>query len=289
MIAQQMVSGLAAGSLYALTALGLVLIFKNTDVVNFAQGDFGMIAAFVALMAISQFKVPFVLATLVAIVTTAILAVVVDRLTIRPMKNASMLSLMIATLGVYMILHGVAGAIWGRDTKAFPSPLPSDPVSVNGVVIGQGHLWILAFGFIISAVLFVFFRYTTAGLAMRATAEDRMAARLMGVNVSRIFALTWGVSGALAAVAGILLAPLVYLSPNMMSDVLVKAYAAAVLGGFGSLPGAIVGGLFIGVAENLAGEFISTELRTTFAFVLIVVVLAVRPTGVFGRRIQAKV
>ena len=289
MLAQQIVSGLATGSLYALTAIGIVLIFRNTRTINLAQGDFSMIGAFVALVVLERFKGSLLVGTLVAIVAVTLLAVAVQRLIMRPIEQADWLTLFTATLGVFYILHGVAGWIWGRDTKSFPALFSSAPVSVGGTLISQAHLFNMAVAAAVGGALFLFFRFTKPGIAMRAITEDPVAAQLMGIPVRSIVMLTWAVGGVLAAISGILLAPLVYVSTQMMDGVLVKGYVGAVFGGLYSLPGAVIGSLIIGVAENLAGGYLGAQYKVTIAFVLIVLVLALKPRGLFGGKARREI
>jgi branched-chain amino acid transport system permease protein len=282
MLAQQIVSGLATGSLYALTAIGIVLIFRNTRTINLAQGDFSMMGAFVALVVLQHSRGSLIVATLVTIVAVTALAIVVERLVMRPIEGADWLTLFTATLGVFYILHGVAGWIWGRDTKSFPPLFSSAPISVGGTLISQAHLFNMLIAALVGGMLYLFFRFTKPGIAMRAITEDPVAAQLMGIPVRSIVLLTWAVGGVLAAVSGILLAPLVYVSTQMMDGVLVKGYVGAVFGGLYSLPGAVIGSLIIGVAENLAGGYLGAQYKVTIAFVLIVLVLALKPRGLFG-------
>jgi branched-chain amino acid transport system permease protein len=289
MLAQQIVSGLATGSLYALTAIGIVLIFRNTRTINLAQGDFSMIGAFVALALLEQVGARLVPAVLVTIVAVALLAVAVERLVMRRIEEADWLTLFTATLGVFYILHGVAGWLWGRDTKSFPALFPTVPVSIAGTLISQAHLFNMLVAGVVGALLYVFFRFTKPGIAMRAITEDPVAARLMGIPVRFVVLLTWMVGGVLAAVSGILLAPLVYVSTQMMDTVLVKGYVGAVFGGLYSLPGAVVGSLVIGVAENLAGGYLGAQYKVTIAFVMIVLILAFRPRGLFGGRARREI
>ena len=289
MLAQQIVSGLATGSLYALTAIGIVLIFRNTRTINLAQGDFSMIGAFVALVILEHSGGNLVVATLATIVAVTVLAVVVERLIMRPIEGSDWLTLFTATLGVFYILHGVAGWIWGRDTKSFPALFSSAPLSIGGTLISQAHLFNILVAAVVGGVLYLFFRFTKPGIAMRAITEDPVAAQLMGIPVRSIVLLTWAVGGVLAAISGILLAPLVYVSTQMMDGVLVKGYVGAVFGGLYSLPGAVIGSLIIGVAENLAGGYLGAQYKVTIAFVLIVLVLALKPRGLFGGKARREI
>ena len=282
MLGQQIVSGIATGSIYALMAVAVVLVFRNTRTINVAQGDFAMIGAFLGIVAINQLGFGYLSALMLAIVGCVLLGVLVERLIMRPIANSDWLTLMVATLGLYYVLHGVAGWTWGRDTKAFPITFDPTPVDIMGVVVSEGHLINLAWSIGIGAALFVFFKYSKHGVAMRALTDDPETAQLMGIPVRGFVTLTWGMAGLLAAFAGVLSAPILYVSPQMMDEVLIKGYVAAVFGGLYSIPGAIVGALMIGVAENLAGGYLGAHFKTATAFVMIVVLLAIRPQGLFG-------
>lgn len=282
MLGQQIVSGIATGSIYALMAVAVVLVFRNTRTINVAQGDFAMIGAFLGIVGINRLGLDYLSALMLSIVGCVVLGVVVERLIMRPIANADWLTLMVATLGLYYILHGVAGWIWGRDTKGFPITFDPTPIDVMGLVVSQGHLINLGWSIGIGAALFVFFRYSKHGIAMRAVTDDPETAQLMGIPVKSVMTLTWGMAGLLAAFAGILSAPILYVSPQMMDQVLIKGYVAAVFGGLYSIPGAILGALMIGVAENIAGGYLGAHYKTATAFVMIVVLLAIRPQGLFG-------
>ena len=282
MFAQQFISGLATGSLYALTAVAVVVVFRNTRTINLAQGDFAMIGAFLALVAIKDFGANYYVALLCAVAGCVLLGVLVERLVMRPLAGGDWLALFTATLGGYYVLHGGAGWMWGRDTKAFPVTFDPTPIEVLGMIISQGHVINMAWAAAIGAVLYVFFKYTKQGIAMRAVTDDPDTALLMGIPVRFIILLTWGMAGFLAAFAGILIAPIIYVAPEMMDEVLIKGYVAAVFGGLYSIPGAILGALMIGVAENLAGGYLGSHFKTATAFIMIVVLLSFRPQGLFG-------
>lgn len=286
MLGQQIMSGLATGSLYALTAVAVVVVFRNTRVINLAQGDFAMIAAFLGIVFLKNFQLNYYLMLPLVILCSMLLGVLVERLVMRPIADTDWLTLFTATLGVYYILHGVAGWIWGRDTKAFPVTFDAKPVSIFGSLVSEGHLVNMGWALCIGLVLFLFFNYTKQGIAMRAVTDDPETAKLMGIPVRFIVLLTWAMAGFLAAFAGLLLAPIVYVSPEMMDEVLVKGYVAAVFGGLYSIPGAIIGALMIGVAENLAGGYLGAHFKTATAFAMIVALLTFRPQGLFG--IQAR-
>ena len=282
MLGQQILSGLATGSLYALTAIAVVVVFRNTRTINLAQGDFAMMGAFAALVFIKDFELNYYVALVLSVICIMGLGVLTERLVMRPIANADWLTLFTATLGVYYILHGVAGWIWGRDTKAFPVTFDPTPVHVLGTIISEGHLINLAWASAIGLILYVFFKHTKQGIAMRAVTDDPETAQLMGIPVRFIVLLTWAMAGFLAAFAGILVAPIIYVAPEMMDEVLIKGYVAAVFGGLFSIPGAILGALLIGVAENLAGGYLGAHFKFSTAFLMIVVLLAFRPQGLFG-------
>src|SRR5690348_12691715 len=282
MFGQQIMSGLATGSLYALTAVAVVVVFRNTRTINLAQGDFYMIGAFLALLFIKQFGMNYYLSLALTVVCVVMLGVIVERLIMRPIADSDWLTLFTATLGVYYILHGLAGWLWGRDTKAFPKTFDPTPIDVFGTVVTEGHLINMAWAAAIGLLLFLFFRFTKQGIAMRAVTDDPDTAKMMGIPVRFIVMLTWGLAGFLAAFAGVLTAPIIYVGPQMMDQVLIKGYVAAVFGGLYSIPGAIIGSLMIGVAENLAGGYLGSQYKTATAFAMIVALLALRPQGLFG-------
>ncbi len=282
MFGQQLMSGLATGSLYALTAVAVVVVFRNTRTINLAQGDFAMIGAFLALVFLKKFELNYYVAIALTAVCVMGVGVLVERLVMRPLAKSDWLALFTATLGVYYILHGISGWIWGRDTKGFPVTFDPTPVHLFGTIVSEGHLVNMAWVTAIGVVLYVFFKYTKQGIAMRAITDDPDTAELMGIPVKFIVTLTWAMSGFLAAFAGILVAPIIYVAPEMMDEVLIKGYVAAVFGGLYSIPGAIIGALLIGVTENLAGGYLGAHYKSATPFVMIVVLLAFRPQGLFG-------
>ena len=279
--AQQIISGLATGSLYALAALGLVLIFKTTDVVNFAQGEMAMFGTFIMFTLLKTAGLPYWGAFVLALAFAFLMGAVIERVALRPLAQAPLISVLIATLGLMQIINGVAGWIWGYQARPFPTAVSGSPIRLGDLVITLPDLVNLAVSLVVMTGFFLLFKFTKLGIAMRAVAENRVAARLMGIPTDRILSLTWGLGGVLAATAGILIAPVTNLDINMMADMQIKAFTAAVLGGFTSLPGAVVGGLTLGVLENLVGQFVP-QLKTPFAFGLIVLVLVLRPSGLMG-------
>lgn len=282
MFGQQVISGLATGSLYALTAVAVVVVFRNTRTINLAQGDFSMIAAFLAMVLIKDAGMNYYVALVSVVIASILLGILTERIVMRPVADSDWLTLFTVTLGVYYILHGVSGWIWGRDTKAFPVTFDPTPIKVFGIIISEGHLINMGWALAIGLALFVFFKYTKQGIAMRAVTDDPDTAKLMGIPVRFIVMMTWGMAGFLAAFAGVLLAPILYVAPEMMDQVLVKGYVAAVFGGLYSIPGAILGALMIGVAENLAGGYLGAHYKTATAFAMIVLLLTFRPQGLIG-------
>jgi len=286
---QQVVSGLSAGCLYALAALGLVLIYRTMDIVNFAHGEMAMVSTFMAHTFLVRLGLSYILAACGAIVFAFVFGMAVERIFLRPIQGGPLISLMIMTLGLFMVMNGAAGWVWGFDPVSFPRAVSGRPIWIGDLIITRDSILVLAVTIAMALALYMVLRFTMAGIAIRATSQNSRAARLMGVPVPKVYALTWGISAVLGAVAGILIAPTTFLSPSMMAEVQIKAFTAAVLGGFSSLPGAVVGGLLLGVLENLVAGYISTELKSTFAFALIVAVLFIRPSGLLGTPPKRKV
>jgi branched-chain amino acid transport system permease protein len=278
---QAVVSGLEAGILYALPALAFILIYRASDVMNFAQGEMAMFSTFVALAILNQ-GMPLPVAFLGALAFGAGLGIVTERFFLRPIEAAPHFSKVILTLGIDIALLAAAGFVFGYDTHPFPSPIRGQPIRLAGVVFTPNTLLTLGVAVAVMAGIYYFFKHTMAGIAMRAIAENATAAQLMGVKMGTILSVTWAVSCMIGAVAGLLIAPKNFVNVAFMFDYLIKAFAAAVLGGFTSLPGVVVGGLLVGVLENLVGLYVAVEWKTAFAFSLIVIVLAIKPTGLMG-------
>jgi branched-chain amino acid transport system permease protein len=282
---QQVVSGLATGAIYASLALALVMIYQATDVVNFAQGEMAMFATYLT-WSILNTGVPYWWAFLATMIVAFVGGILIQRIVIRPVENAPILTIVIVTLGLLVICNSVAGWIWSYVQKPFPSPFPAKPLRLGNIVFGAHDLGEIGVTLLSLLLLFLFFRYTPLGLAMRAAAQNPVSSRLAGIRVSRMLALGWGLAAAFGAVAGMMVAPILTLEPNMMGGIQIYAFAAATLGGFTSPLGAVVGGFLVGIIENLVGtyvSFIGTELKLTVALATIIVVLLVRPSGLFGR------
>ncbi len=288
---QQVVSGLATGGIYASLALALVMIYQATDVVNFAQGEMAMFSTYLA-WSLLHAGVPYWLTFCATLVIAFVGGLLIERVVIRPVENAPILAIVIVSIGLLVILNSVAGWIYSYIQKPFPSPFPSKPIQIGNIVFGAHDLGAIGITLVILSLLFLFFRYTTLGLAMRAAAQNPVSSRLCGIRVSWMLALGWGLAATFGAVAGMMVAPIVFLDPNMMGGIQIYAFAAATVGGFTSPPGAVVGGLLVGVTENLVGTyvpFIGTELKLTVALAMIIIVLLVRPSGLFGRTIVGRV
>jgi branched-chain amino acid transport system permease protein len=283
--AQQITSGLAAGAVYASLALALVLIYQTTNVVNFAQGEMATLTTYIAWTLMDR-GVPYWPAFVLTLLIAFGGGVAVERVLIRPVEHRPELVIVILTIGMLIAINGLTGWIWGPEVKLFDSPFPNSSVIVGGVAVSVRDIGTFCVCLGTVVVLWLFFRFTTLGLAMRAVAFNPAASRLMGVRVGWMLALGWGFAAVLGAIAGMMAAPSVFLDPDMMIVVLIYAFAAAVLGGIDSPIGAVVGGLLLGVVVNLLGayvDFVGQELRLPTALAVLLVVLIVRPTGLFGR------
>jgi branched-chain amino acid transport system permease protein len=290
-LAQQVVSGIATGGIYASLALALVMIYQATDVVNFAQGNMAMFSTYLA-WSMLQAGLPYWGTFAITVIVSFVGGLLIERIVIRPVEGAPILTIVIVTLGLLVILSSVAGWIYSYIQKPFPSPFPDKPIALGTVVFGAHDLGAIGVTLIMLILLFLFFRYTTLGLAMRAAAQNPVSSRLCGIRVSWMLGLGWGLAAGFGAVAGMMVAPVVFLDPNMMAGIQLYAFAAATVGGFTSPLGAVMGGLLVGVTENLVGtyvSFIGTELKLTVALAMIIVVLLVRPAGLLGRTVVRRV
>ena len=284
----QVLSGLATGGLYASIALALVMIYQATHHVNFAQGELAMFSAFLA-WTLMQGGFSYWMAFSLTLVLSFVAGAAIERIIIRPIEDKPVLTVVVVFVGLLFILNSVAGWIYGYDIKSFPSPFPSDAWFATGFMsVHEVGMITVTLGLLI--LVFAFFRFTPLGLAMRAVAQNPMSSQLVGIRNGWILALGWGLASAIGAVAGMMAAPIVYLDPNMMSGILLYAFAAALLGGLTSPLGAVIGGFVVGVLENLAGAYIvGTEIKLSVALVIIVGVLLLRPSGLFGRTVVTRV
>ena len=277
----QVLSGLATGGIYASLALALVMIYQATHLVNFAQGEMAMFATYIA-WALIQVGVPYWVAFAITVVGAFVLGVAVERIIVRPVENAPILALVIVFIALLVIFNSLAGWIFTYTIKPFPSPFPAQPLFGNSYVSSH-ELGSMGITLLVLLLLFVFFRYTPLGLAMRAAAQNPESSRLVGIRVGWMLALGWGLAAAIGAIAGMMVAPTVFLEPNMMGGILLYAFAGALLGGIDSPGGAVLGGFIVGVLENVVGVYVGTELKLTFALVVIIGVLVVRPSGLLGK------
>ncbi len=284
----QVLSGLATGGIYASIALALVMIYQATHHVNFAQGELAMFSTYIAWTLIDA-GVPYWGAFVLTLAFSFIAGVAIERVIVRPIEDKPVFAVVTVFVGLLLILNSLAGFLWGYTIKSFPSPFPSDawygssymsPHEVGMIAVTLGML----------LLVFLFFRFTTLGLAMRAAAQNPLSSRLVGIRVGWMLALGWGLAGMIGSVAGMMAAPIVYLDPNMMAGVLLYGFAAALLGGINNPWGAAMGGFIVGVLENLAGAYVvGTEVKLTVALVIIVGMLLVRPSGLFGRTLVTRV
>jgi len=281
LLLHQILAGLATGGIYASVALALVMIYQATHLVNFAQGEMAMFATYLA-WALLQAGVPYWGAFAITVASAFVLGVALERIVIRPVENSPILVIVIVFIALLVIFNSVAGWIFSYTIKPFPSPFPAQPLFGNSYVSSH-ELGSTAITLVVLLLLFVFFRFTPLGLAMRAAAQNPVSSRLVGIRVGWMLALGWGLAAAIGAVAGMMVAPTVFLEPNMMGGVLLYAFAGALLGGIDSPGGAVLGGFIVGVLENVVGAYVGTELKLTLALVVIVGVLVVRPSGMFGR------
>ncbi|KAF1061465.1 ABC transporter permease [Variovorax paradoxus] len=285
---QQIASGIAMGGIYACLGLALVMIYQSTHHINFAQGEMAMFSTFIAFLLL-KWGLPYWAAALATLAFGFVAGFAIERLVLRPLGDVPELSVIVVFIGLFVGINSLAGWIFGHQLEPFPSPFP-DKLPGGSTLISGHELGTVAVVLLVMALLYAFLRFTKVGLAMRASAENPVSSRLAGIPVSLMLSLGWGLSALIGAVAGLMVAPVVFLEPNMMGGVLIYAFAAALLGGIDNPWGAVAGGLIVGVVENLAGTYlVGTELKLTLALVLIVAVLLVRPSGLFGRKLVARV
>ncbi|QQS13545.1 MAG: branched-chain amino acid ABC transporter permease [Rhodospirillales bacterium] len=296
---QQIASGLANGAIYACVALALVMIFVSTDHINFAQGEMAMFSTYISWQ-LMQWGIPFWGAFFIAVGVSFIGGVLIERIVLRPLHNAPLLSIVVVFIGLLAIFNAVAGTIWSYLIKEYPSPFPKGDFGVTGL-IGAHQLGVVIVTLVVLTMLYLFFRYTPLGLAMRAAAQNPASARLVGVRVDWMLALGWGLAAAVGAVAGCMVAHIVYLDPNMMGGILLYAFAGALVGGISNPGGAVAGGFIVGVLENMVA-FLGNQIekttgmyiigngeKLTVALIIVIFVLTVKPAGLFGRVVVKRV
>ena len=290
MFFQLLISGLSFGSLYALIALAMVIIYKTSEVPNFGQGEMAMISTFVAYALLVTYGHSYAVSFAGALLFAALLGVFLEFVFLRRAKDPNILSLILITLGFEMVLYGLASWKWGAEQRNFPFPVSDfDVVQLGPAVVSYLNIATLVITVALMFLLFLFFRYTKVGIAMKATQQNAMAARINGIRTNRILSITWAMSSVIGGVAGMLLAPIATLDPNLMMDPLLKGFASAVLGGMTTLVGAVLGGYMLGIIENLFGAYVSVEFKSIVAFGIIVLVLCFKPSGLFAKHYVRKV
>lgn len=294
---QLVISGIAQGCIYGLIALGFVLIYKATETVSFAQGELMMLGAFGGLVCMTMMGFPYWLAIISVLIAMSVFGVLLERIVIRPILGQPAFSIVMLTIGIGYVARGLITMIpgIGTDTNALPVPYKDEILKFGGNEMGIGalvlnveHLVIIGATGILCVLLFALFRYSKLGVAMQAASQNQLAAYYMGIPVKRLNGIAWGLAAAVAAIAGILLAPITFVHANM-GFIGLKAFPAAVVGGFGSLPGAIVGGLVIGMVESLAGFYLPDGFKDTAPYVVVLIMLMVKPNGLFGEKLRKKV
>ncbi len=281
-------TGLTNGSILALVALGFVLIYKATEMVNFAQGDLMMFGAFIAYTFLDILDWPFLWGILATLIVMAVLGMAIERLFMRRMIGEPPFAALMLTIGLGFLLRAVAGGIWGSEPRSITTPFGGGVFTFGDLVIGYENVAIVLGTVVLCTALFLFFRRTTLGIAMQAASQNQLAAYYVGISVKRIYMLVWAISALIAGAAGILVTPVSLVDPQL-GFIGIKAFAAAIVGGFGSLPGAIVGGLIVGIAEQFAGLYLPPGFADTSAYVILLLVLLARPEGIFSTMQQKKV
>lgn len=287
---QLLISGIAQGCIYGLIALGFVLIYKATETVSFAQGDLMMVGAFGGLVLMSLLGFPFWLAVPSAIIAMGLFGATVERLVVRPILGQPAFSIVMLTIGIGFVLRGLITMIpvIGTETHTLAVPYAGQVLRLSGLVVSAEQLVVIGVTAVLCLLLFALFRYAKIGIAMQAASQNQLAAYYMGIPVKRLNGLVWGLAAAVAAVAGLLLAPITFVHANM-GFIGLKAFPAAVVGGFGSLPGAIVGGLIIGVVEALAGFYMPEGIKDIAPYLVVLLMLVLKPNGLFGEKLRKKV
>ncbi len=287
---QLVISGIAQGCIYGLIALGFVLIYKATETVSFAQGELMMLGAFCGLACMTMLGFPYWLSVLTTIAGMAAFGMLLERIVIRPILGQPAFSIVMLTIGIGYVTRGLITMIptIGTETHALPVPYKDQIWNLAGLVLNVEQMMVIAVTAVMCVILYLLFRYSKLGIAMQAASQNQLAAYYMGIPVKQLNGIAWGLAAAVAAVAGLLLAPITFVHANM-GFIGLKAMPAAVVGGFGSLPGAIVGGLTIGIVESLSGFYLPDGFKDTAAYVVVLIMLVVKPNGLFGEKLSKKV
>ena len=285
---QLSLTGLTNGAILSLAALGFVLIYKSSDVINFAQGEFLLVGAYLTYAMVAEVGIFWPLGVLITLALAVVLGVVVERFVLRPMIGEPIISVIMVTIGLSSVMKAIVSAIWGNSGRPFPPFIPSDPVNIMGATIGADRLWAIVVAVVMLGFFTYFFRRSMQGIAMRAVADDQQAALSMGISVKKIFAWAWSIAAVTAAIAGGLVANIVGVSGELASFGL-RVFPVVILGGLDSIPGAIVGGIIIGLLETYTGGYIGQGLNQVLPFIVLIVILMVRPYGLFGQEIIERV
>ena len=282
-----LINGIVVGSIYGLVALGFVLIYRSSGALNLANGEFVIFGPYICLMLMTALKVPFLVALLITLLFSAILGLVVERLVVRPLQNAPVISVIMATIGLSSLLAGAVHMIWGHSTKAFPPVFPQTPLNIGGIVVTPVYLWSFIVVLVLLIIFSIFFKYSKIGLAIRAVADDQQAASSMGMSVKFVYAATWTIAAIVAAIGGVLMGNINGVSPTMASIGL-TVLPVVILGGLDSVLGAIIGGFAIGILQNMAGGYLDPlvggGLKDVVPFIIVLLILMLKPHGLFGSR-----
>ncbi len=285
---QLTISGMTNGAVYALVALGFVLIYKSSDVINFAQGELLLVGAYLAFFFVAQLGLAWPIGVLLALLVAAALGILIERLVLEPLIGEPIISVIMVTIGLSSLLRAIVNGIWTPRPRPFPAFIPSTDVRILGAVISADRLWAIALSFALLAIFTLFFRRSSEGIAMRAVADDQQAALSMGISVKRIFAIAWSIAAVTATVGGIMLANIIGVSGDI-SRIGLRVFPVVILGGLDSIPGAIIGGIVIGLLEAWTGGYLGQGLSQVLPFVVLVLILMVRPYGLFGQEIIERV
>ncbi|MGQ9614100.1 branched-chain amino acid ABC transporter permease [Chloroflexus sp.] len=288
---QLALSGIANGAIFALVALGFVLIYKSSDVINFAQGELLLIGAYLTYAMVEQFGLWWPAGVVLAVVLAAVAGVLIEQLVLRPMIGESAISVIMVTIGLSSLLRAIVGAIWGVTPRPAPQFLPTDTVTILGANVGVDRIWAFVLALTLFVILTLFFRYSRDGIAMRAVADDQQAALSMGISVKKVWAVAWAIAAITAAVGGILLMSIFGGVSGTIARVGLIVFPVVILGGLDSIPGAIIGGLIIGLLQSFAGGYLPPEwgVGEVVPFIILLFILLVRPYGLFGQRIIERV
>jgi branched-chain amino acid transport system permease protein len=284
-VLQSLISGIVVGSIYALIALGFVLIYKSTAVINFAQGELLMFGAYLCLALVVVLKIPFWLAFVATLIAAALFGFLLERLFLRPMIGEPAISIIMLTIGLASLLKGIIHVIWGSETLVYPAIFPAEPLRFGAIVVSQVYLYSVFFAVLCLILFNLFFRYSSSGIAMRAVANDQQAAQSMGISIKKIFAIAWAIAAVVAGVGGILIGNINGVNSSLSTFGL-KVFPAVILGGLDSIPGAILGGFIIGLLEAISGMYLDPIFeggsKEVVPFIVLVVVLMIKPYGLFG-------